>query len=128
MNEALNLVGGCGHIFMLPNHDERPSGSRERAFVAAVALDVALQFRQPVIEIRLGQYGVVGTQMPEAPAALDRNSSAREHDVGSVAEAGDDGRVFAKSETATVQLAAQCNLGLGVLGAIPAHDRARFRR
>src|ERR1035437_7364052 len=95
---------------MLPDDHEGPAGVREPLLVAPIPLDVACELGKPVVKVRLRQRRVLGTEMPEAAAAIDRDMRARKDDIRTAAQPGDGDRVLAEAHTAAVQLASQSDL------------------
>ena len=75
---------------MLPYADDGPAGGAKGGVVGAVAADVPLELRFPVLGVRTWMRGMFGTSMPEAAIYEDGDASGPEDKVGSHAPAGDD--------------------------------------
>lgn len=70
-NHRLDPAGRVGGIFVLPDANDGPSGGVQDSVIGAVALDVAVKFRLPVVRICGRVRGVNRTAMPEA--AIDKH-------------------------------------------------------
>lgn len=60
--------------------------------------------------------------MPEAPIDEDRNTSTREDDVGTTADAGDDRTVDSVAQAQPVEFLTECYLRFGVSSPLSLHS------
>lgn len=112
---------------MLPDPHYHPVGDLELAIGIAIAALVRGDLVLPVGTVRSWLGGVDGTTVPEA--AIDEHSDLRrpEHDVDTPALVGQYWPVYAKSQTATMELASQRYLRRSVAGTSARHPRAHGR-
>lgn len=105
---------------MLPEPQYHPPCGFERGVCFAIALDVALKLRQPVLGVALRQCRMLWATMPEATVDEDSDPLAREDDVGSPA-AAQGGEIDPVAQPRGVHQPAHCEFGLGVPAAIRPH-------
>lgn len=104
-----------------------PPGRRQRGGIPLVALNVALEFREPVIGVGSWRYAVYWAAMPEAAETLNCDPLAREHDVRTKPMPGHQCHVFAETQTATMELATERHLVTRIGGSVALHDGAHVR-
>jgi hypothetical protein len=120
---CFHAISRRADLLVLPNDYESPTRIGEKSLIPLVAPYVALELRQPVVQVGLRQRRVDWTPMPKAPSALDRNACGGKHDVGTTAEPGHNGHMLSKAESPAMQFASQGSLRLGVRRPISAHHR-----
>lgn len=121
---SLNRIRCFRQLVVFPDHDELPASGGQRLLIAPITLDVPVQLWQPVVEVRLRQYSVDGTAVPEASAAFDRDASLGKDDVGTTPQPSDDGNVLSKAKATSMQLSPQRHFRLGVRRAVASHNCA----
>jgi hypothetical protein len=87
---------------VLPNDDKTPSVRCKSSGVAAIALDIALELRKPILGIRAWRNAVHWASMPEAAPTLDHHTRSDENDVWAKPQAWQHLQMLAEAKTAPV--------------------------
>jgi hypothetical protein len=122
---CLDPVCRVGNRLVLPNAQNFPAAQGECRFGAQIARDIRLQLRLPICPVGPRQGSVLWAPVPEAPVDEDRDTIAREDNVGSRSDPGfHNGVVDPKPSTTRVKLAAKKPLGKRVAATVGSHRRA----
>jgi hypothetical protein len=113
---------------VLPDPYDLPSGSFQLGVVQSVPLDVSTDLGAPIVGIGPRARSVVRASVPEAAINKDGQLLTTEDDVRSAAQGCDRPRVDPISESATMKLGADSQLGTSVALAISPHSRAHCGR
>jgi len=119
----LDLIGGVLRNDVCPDSENRPVGRLKRSGHTAIAFDVLIQLRLPVLGVGLWFRAVDRASVPEATIDVNGQASAAEDEIRPSADTGEGNWVVdAKSHAAAMQLRAQGKLGRGVAPAVATHD------
>lgn len=114
----------CIRILMFPEAEHSPSGIAQKVVCLAIALDVPLQLRQPIVGVALGQARMLWTPVPEAAVDEDRNLPLREHNIRS-ASPPERSEIYSVPHTRGVDSASHSGLRLRVAPAVGEHRTPR---